>query len=213
MEKDRVLELLEAADWNDIILKLTRYAIFRARCYTWRPKKSDQLLGGKTPADIASEAIEKVWSGTRDWDPDKYPDLLKHLMWIVYSDMGHLYSLMEHKKTSSLPKSRSEDNSPIEFSEIPSDPSSPIHTYIQTPEEELIAREEKDLEEKFKKELYNLVQGDDDLEMLLLCFEDEIDKPERIAEETGWEISKVNNLKRKLKRKAEKIYQIFLPRR
>jgi len=29
MEKDRVLRLLEAADWKDIILKLTHYALQR----------------------------------------------------------------------------------------------------------------------------------------------------------------------------------------
>ncbi len=210
MENDRVLRLLEAVDWNDIILRLARYAIWRASRYTWRSRKSDQLLGGKTPADIACEAIKKVWSGTRDWDPEKYPDLLKHLMWIVDSDMEHLYSSMEHKRTGSLPKPKFDDNSPADFSEIPSDPSSPIHTHFPTPEEDLVNREEKDLEEKLKRKLYDLVKGDEDLEMLLLCFEEGIDKPEKIAAEAGWNVSKVYNLKRKLLRKAEKINRIFL---
>lgn len=210
MKNDKVLELLDNANWNDIILKLTRYAIWRAGYYTWKPRKSDQLLKGKTPADIACEAIKKVYNGTRRWDPDKYPDLLKHLMRIVDSDMGHLYYLLEHKKTGSLPKKSSEDNSPTDFNDIPSDPYSPIHSHFPTPEENLISCEEKDLEDKLKKELYNLVKGDEDLEMLLLCFEEGFDKPEKIAFETGWEISKVYNLKRKLKRKAEKINQIFL---
>lgn len=210
MENNKVLNLLEAADWNDIILKLTRYAIWRAGYYTWRSRKSDQLLGGKTPIDIACEAIKKVCNGTRNWDPDKYPNLLKHLMRIVDSDMGHLYFSLEHKKTGSLPQPRSDNISPTGFNEIPSDPSSPIHTHFPTPEEALISSEEKDLEEKLKKELYNLVKGDEDLEMLLLCFEEGMDKPERIADETGWEISKVYSLKRKLKRKAAKINQISL---
>ncbi len=210
MENDTVLKLLEAADWNDIIFRLTHYAFWRASRYTWRPGKSDQLLGGKTPEDIACEAMKKVWNGTRDWDPDKYPDLLKHLMWIVDSDMEHLYSSMEHKKTGNLPKFRPDDDSPADFSEIPSDPSSPVHAYSPTPEEDLVNREEKALEEKLKKKLYDLVMGDEDLEMLLLCFEEGIDKPEIIAAETGWDVSKVYNLKRKLLRKAKKINRIFL---
>ena len=103
MGKDRVLELLETADWNDIILKLTRYAIWRARRYTWRSGDPTRLPEGKAPEDIAIDAIEKVWNGTRDWDPEKYPDLLVHLKWIVKSDIEHLLSSMEHRKTGRMP--------------------------------------------------------------------------------------------------------------
>jgi len=195
MEKDRVLHLLENADWKDIILKLTRYALQRARVYSWRSGKSDQLLGGKTPEDIAFEAIEKVLSGTRDWDPDKYPNLLTHLQWVVKSDMEHLASSMQHQATGRMPEPGEGEEG---YETIP-DPSSP------TPEEELIAREKEDLEEKLKGELYAMVKGDEDLETLLLCFEEGIDKPEIIAAQTGWDVSKVYNLKRKLLRKASKL--------
>ena len=195
MEKDRVLHLLENADWKDIILKLTHYALQRARVYSWKSGKSDQLLGGKTPEDIACEAIEKVLSGTRDWDPDKYPNLLTHLQWVVKSDMEHLASSMEHQATGRLPEPGEGEEG---YETIP-DPSSP------TPEEELIAREKEDLEERLKGELYAMVKGDEDLETLLLCFEEGIDKPEVIAAQTGWDVSEVYNLKRKLLRKASKL--------
>jgi hypothetical protein len=195
MEKGRVLHLLENADWKDIILKLTHYALQRARVYSWKSGKSDQLLGGKTPEDIAFEAIEKVLSGTRDWDPDKYPNLLTHLQWVVKSDMGHLASSMEHQATGRMPEPGEGEEG---YETIP-DPSSP------TPEEELIAREKEDLEERLKGELYAMVKGDEDLETLLLCFEEGIDKPEIIAAQTGWDVSKVYNLKRKLLRKASKL--------
>jgi hypothetical protein len=195
MEKDRVLHLLENADWKDIILKLTHYALQRARVYSWKSGKSDQLLGGKTPEDIAFEAIEKVLSGTRDWDPDKYPNLLTHLQWVVKSDMEHLASSMEHQATGRMPEPGEGEEG---YETIPG-PSSP------TPEEELIAREKEDLEERLKGELYAMVKGDEDLETLLLCFEEGIDKPEIIAAQTGWDVSKVYNLKRKLLRKASKL--------
>jgi len=195
MEKDRVLQLLENADWKDIILKLTHYALLRARVYSWKSGKSDQLLGGKTPEDIACEAIEKVLSGTRDWDPDKYPNLLTHLKWVVKSDMEHLASSLEHQATGRMPEPGEGD----EGYETILDSSS------QTPEEELIAREKQDFEEKVKAELYAMVKGDEDLEMILLCFEEGMDKPEIIASQTGWDVSKVYNLKRKLLRKAAKL--------
>ena len=49
------------------------------------------------------------------------------------------------------------------------------------------------------------MKGDEDLELLLLCFEEGIDKPEKIAIEADWDINKVYNLKRKLLRKAAKV--------
>lgn len=209
MDKDRVLHLLETADWNDIILRLTHYATWRACHYSWKPGKSDQLLGGKTPEDIALGAIEKVLTGTRVWDPEKYPDLLKHLMWIVNSDMEHLFSSMEHQKTSEMPESSSEEDITTDNSKALSGPSSLLHGKIPTPEEVLLIKEKRNIEEKLKNKLYELVEGDEDLEMLLLCFEEGIDKPETIAAQTGWDISKVYSLKRKLLRKAATIISLF----
>jgi hypothetical protein len=53
--------------------------------------------------------------------------------------------------------------------------------------------------------LYAAVKGDEDLELLLLCFEEGIDKSEAIASQTGWDVKNVYNLKRKLLRRAVKI--------
>jgi len=199
MEKDRVIHLLENADWKDIILKLTYYALQRSKIYTWKSGKADQLLGGKTPEDIACEAIEKVLSGTRDWNPDKYPNLLTHLQWVVKSDMEHLASSMEHQTTVRIYEHVDGEEGPGDYYETIPDSSLP------TPEEVLITREKKNVEEKLKGEFYAMVEGDEDLEELLLYFDEGIDKPETIAAQSGWDISKVYNLKRKLFRKASRL--------
>lgn len=91
MKNDGILDSLEAADWDEIILKLVDYARWRARCYAWASGNPMSLPGGKTPEDVAFEAIEKVWQGVGTWDPDKYPNLLTHLKWIVKSDIDHLF--------------------------------------------------------------------------------------------------------------------------
>ena len=205
MGKDRVLELLEAVDWNDIILKLTYYAIWRAHCYIWKSGDPNRLPKGKTPEDIAIEAIKKVWEKKRGWDPDKYPDLLVHLKWIVKSDIEHLFSSMEHQKTGRIPTLKDDEETGPSYDEIVRDSSSHKLETTSTPEEELIAQEDRRLEEKLKNELYTAIKGDADLELLLLCFEEGIDKPEEIAGQTGWEVKKVYTLKKKLFRKASKI--------
>lgn len=198
MKEDKILDLLEAADWEDIVLRLTDYARWRALRYAWRSGTPDLLPEGKTPADVASEAIEKVWQGVRNWDPDKYPNLLTHLKWIVKSDIDHLFSSKEHQSTQRM----------MEWNggQVRADSSGTglQSARVRTPEEELIRKEEESFEEKVKDALYVLVKGNEDLEMVLLCIEEGMDKPAAIATEMGWDVSKVNNLKKRLRRIADK---------
>lgn len=189
MVQDRILELLESADWKDITFRLTHYAIWKAFRYVW---KSGSLPGGKTPQDMALEAIEKVWTGVREWNPDKYPNLYTHLKWIVDSDIDHLFKSKEHEKSRRMP-----ETTPEQASETPN------------PEEQLIAKGNKALEEEIRNEFYAMVEGDEDLETLMLCFDEGIDKPQDIAEQTGWDVSKANNVKRRLFRKVAKLKQLI----
>ncbi len=160
---------------------------------------------GNSPDDIAIIAIQKVWDGTRDWNPDKYPDLLKHLRWIVRSDVEHLFSSLEHKTTGRMPVLRKDDGTEVELGEPVGENPHSISGKVLTPEEELIAEHDRNSEKAMIAKLYDAVKGDEDLELLLLCFEEGIDKPEKIAIETEWDINKVYNLKRKLLRRAAKI--------
>lgn len=208
-KEDEVLKHFETADWSDIIIKLTHYSHWRSFRYKWRTGNPSQLPAGMTPEDIALNAISKVLTGTRAWDPDKYPDLLAHLKWIVKSDMNHLFTSMGHMTSDRIDESEDQDGSGLTYNEVISDPSSHFSESAQTPEEHLLAKEKAEHEEKVKQELFALVRGDEDLELLLLCFEDGIDKPELIAKEMGCDVTKVYTLKRKLLRKASAINKIM----
>jgi hypothetical protein len=201
MQPDGVLALLEKQDWRDIILRLTHHAIVRFRWYNWKTR----LPRGNSPEDIALGAIEKVWDGTRDWDPDKYPDLLIHLKWIVNSEIRNLYDSLEHRKTARNPDQNSDD-----FAELESIESAHAHRHslgaqALNPEEELIAAHDRTFKEALLSEFRDRAKEDEDLELLFLCFDDGIDKAETISRVTGWDIKKVYNLRRKLLRKAEKM--------
>ena len=199
MAEDKILALLEAADWKQIIKKLTHHAIWRASLYTWKSGSPYLLPGGKTPEDVALEAVGKIWSGTRDWDPDKYPDIFVHLKWIVKSDIGHLFSSEEHQKSAPMPDTKDSEKNKPDILESASLLNSNGNT--STPEEELIAQEDRDFQDMIKRELYSSVEDNDDLGYLLLCFEEGIDKPGEIAEKMHWDVTKVYNLKRTLLRR------------
>jgi len=210
MEKEKILELLENADWEEIILKLTRYSYWQANKYTWQTKSNIDLTRGKTPKDIALEAIKKVWEGTRAWNPDKYPDLLTHLKWIVKSDLQHLWSSLEHRKTERTDKYNENSRNIEDIKQTSTDAIPQIHGHVSSPLEIIDKKEKEERFNKIKSRLDGIVKDDEDLEMLLLCLEEDIYKPKNIAKETGWDISKVYNLKRKLKRRAHEIKDEFI---
>jgi len=70
----------------------------------------------------------------------------------------------------------------------------------KNPEEELIEAENL---QPLMDELNKLSNEDEDLGMIILCIEDGISKTRRIAEATGYDRKKVNNLLRKLRRRLE----------
>jgi hypothetical protein len=80
---------LQRVDWADIGVRLTAYATWKARNLRWRTGRTDLLAGGKTPEDIAADAILKVLGGDRVWDPDHGP-LLPYLEGVVDSLISHL---------------------------------------------------------------------------------------------------------------------------
>lgn len=81
--------LLQETDWADIGIRLTAYAMWKARNYRWRTGQVWALAAGKTPEDVARDAIVKVLDGSRAWAPERGA-LLPYLQGIVDSLMSHL---------------------------------------------------------------------------------------------------------------------------
>lgn len=73
------LKILDAQDWNDVIIKLTAYVVQYSK---W---KQYRLPKGLEAEDIALSAIEKIYTGERAWDLEKEPDLQNHLQSVTNS--------------------------------------------------------------------------------------------------------------------------------
>jgi DNA-directed RNA polymerase specialized sigma24 family protein len=87
---------LQRADWADLGIRLAAYATWKARNLRWRTGRSDALAAGKTPEDLASEAILKVLSGERIWEPSRGA-LLPYLEGVVDSLMSHLAASTDNR--------------------------------------------------------------------------------------------------------------------
>jgi len=76
---DTKQELLDSFDWNRAIIVLAAYAI------SLDGFSRKRLPKGLEPEDLVMQAVEKVFSGKRKWDPAKDPDLMKYLKSVVKS--------------------------------------------------------------------------------------------------------------------------------
>ena len=87
---------LQRVDWADVGIRLTAYATWKARNLHWRTGRTDVLAGGKTPEDLAADAILKVLEGERAWDPARGA-LLPYLEGVVDSLMSHLAASFDNR--------------------------------------------------------------------------------------------------------------------
>ncbi len=87
---------LRDVDWAAVGIRLTAYATWKARNRQWRTGRSDALAGGRTPEDLAAEAVLKVLSGERAWDPRRGP-LQPYLEGVVDSLLSHLADSLDNR--------------------------------------------------------------------------------------------------------------------
>ena len=87
---------LRAVNWAEVGVRLVAHATWKARNLRWRTGHSWELAAGKTPEDIAAEAIAKVLDGTRAWDPEKMA-LLPFMQGVVDSLMSHLAESLDNR--------------------------------------------------------------------------------------------------------------------
>ena len=84
---ETIFEHLQKADWDDIAVRLTDYAVKKARRYRWR---TGTAIGGESAEDLAFEAIKRVLDGDRKWNPQENHDLFQYLTGVVDSLLSHL---------------------------------------------------------------------------------------------------------------------------
>lgn len=98
MIDDKIRDLLDSQDWNNIIKKITVFAAYQFKFWKITDEKN---LKGYSPKEIAMEAIEKIYLGEWNWDPEK-SDILNYLKYHVIK--GLIINLINSKevKTGSL---------------------------------------------------------------------------------------------------------------
>jgi hypothetical protein len=218
-DDSRVLELLKKADWDDITLRLIKYALSKLSFHPLSPlagrpnkEKAEEMVQDAIIKTIqgAYDTNKNIKKGIRRWDPDKV-SLLDFLFGVLKSDIGHLYKDdKDYLMTSRMPAARNkdEDNS-VEAEELIKRASAPEPHSINLNPNPQKTPEDIIEEGEIQDSLIKVVEGDDELVDIVTCMLCGFEKPDDIADQTGLDIKVVYNAKKRLNR----IYNDILPRK
>ena len=182
---------LEQQPWDDTIAGLVYYALHKARRLSWQGVRDGHLPGGKEAADVVSQAIEDVLSGTRVWQPAQQPDLVAHLRSIVDSTLHHLAVGAENRHVRA--QRRATDGTRERRPDPPDPGASPAELVLH-------AEEARGAEAMFWG-FYAFVHEDPLLQPILACLVDGLDTPAAIAARLGVAPRVIYNARKKLQRR------------
>lgn len=158
------LALLDAHDWEPTITRLTAYVIMICRFRRYR------LPVHLQPEDIVVDAIDKVYSGERNWEPSRDADLGKYMASVVKSMMSNL---IESKQ---LPTTDLDSATVAEE----------VQSYHSLEYEDL------------NKRIVEAVRNEPDLALIFKALKEGF-RPREIAEEYHLDIRIVNNAQKRLR--------------
>jgi DNA-directed RNA polymerase specialized sigma24 family protein len=186
-------------EWRKLILRLASYAVRVSREYRWRTGNPHELPNGEAPDSIVSEAITRVLTGDRKWNPEEQRDLAKYLMDVIDSIMWHLATGQDNR-TLFVNPANGETNDETNDEE----PSRGIEDLVAPtppPEQILLEREKSEICDRAMQMLVSECENDDVLREMLNLMQDGVLKRAELAERLGRPVKEIYSASKRLDRK------------
>lgn len=194
-EIERVLQD-EGIDWVYLTKKLLRYAGYLVQFKGDMLKQDDMVLSHLSLHDLVFNAIEKFLDGTRNWNPERC-SLEQLIRGIIRSD---LYRLREqHARQPDVLRPVPEEIL-VPLSDAGREAVSPATHHIA-------GLQKVAYETRFRQHLEQAADEDADLQNVILAMMDGITTARKMAKELKIDVERVYDLKRRLKRVAQRIQQ------
>lgn len=191
-------------EWGSIARRLAHYALGVSRSLRWRTQNAEELPGGETVGSVVSKAIEKLYKGERDWNPETEPNLEKYLQGVIDSLLNHLATSQENLILTAPPDSASYETAIWEHGSPNRDPAADwLVKACDSPEAALIQREKTTIEDYALELLLEECDEDVVLMLVLEAMMDGCDKAAEISAGKGISIKDVYNATKRLDRKLE----------
>ena len=187
---------LSAGEQEKLLKRLTHHALCKMRHLTWRGAcvaKGGGVPGGYEPYDFALDAIQKLLDGTRPWNKEKYKTLEAALRSMIDSEISHLVESLDNIQGRRLASASTKDDTAHAY-QVQSTEPNPLHAVI-----------DREWQEHYHKAAKKELNGDEFLTKLFECLAAEITEPADIATMLEKTIDEVNNGKKRLRRKLEKL--------
>jgi DNA-directed RNA polymerase specialized sigma24 family protein len=189
---EETLRLLEEHHWQETIERLVVYSTFKMRRRIWRSILNGNPPDGIEADDIVNEVIEKTFSGTRNWNPMKHPNLYLWLQSQVDSEISNLLNSNNNRKQIS---------EATIFSSTIFDGVDNI-----TPEIEVLAQEDENESTDFLFGLLDYVKDDPQLYKIVEAFisdEEGVTKRADLARIVGISVAELDACKKRLARRID----------
>ena len=209
-EARKVLEGMSGKEFNRLVLHLGRYTLRETKRLQWRTGSAVDLPGGETVESIVYQAIEKVWAGERNWNPEQNPDFKKYLMDVIDSLVNHLFDSTDNKMFATEPVEGSDDRRVWEGASAKHERKHErsadwMARQSATPEDLLLEKEEAERRNQGIEMLLAESRGDEELTYVIQAMLDGYNKAGEIAKVTGIDIRDVYNVMKRLDRKVEAV--------
>jgi hypothetical protein len=189
------MDLIQA-NFEDWYLRLTKYANGLLKRRVWQGKLGGVPANGEEGQDIVVRVFSKVSSGGRNWDQQKYPDLLPVLYKMVKSEVWNL----------KVAEANAHIKNPFfdEEGEIHSNVEAVFERLSSNPLTETQLREIEKISGDILTKLFLITENDSDLTKLLELFLDDL-KPAEIASRMGKSDQQIVALRKQIDRRLQKI--------
>lgn len=185
---------LSEDDWSELTERLSLYAARRMSKLFWRgvpARRGGRAPGGVEPHDLAAEAIVSIIDGSRQWDSAAHPDFQRFLQGIIDSKVSHLAESAENRLTR---------REPVTTDGQVREPKTVRRNSERNPAELCC---EEDAAARFQALVEKEIDGDDQLEQVFECLAADITRPQEIAEVLDCEVTVINNIQKRLRRRVD----------
>ncbi len=196
----------DVEDFDEIILRATRFAGTVLRKYYWRGFRPsggsgevDSSPDAESAEDFVSEALKRLLEGRRAFNSEK--SLLENINSITES-------LISSAKKSSDRKPLSDYPDPPEEFEEPADPVSTANALQGETGHEVVDAELIEDQKMMFLDIRNSLDGDDDAQAYLDAMKEGFHKPNEIADVTHLSVEDVYEIRRRIKKHVKGLFDV-----
>ncbi|HWB53914.1 MAG TPA: hypothetical protein VG722_06965 [Tepidisphaeraceae bacterium] len=186
---------LSAAELERLVKRLVHHAWCNMRYRTYRGAslaRSGLLEAG----DFVDIAFKKALSGQRTWNKLMYATLEGFLRSVIDSEMNHTVTSPDSERGRHFPENATGSQQATTYEPPSSEPD---------PARIVVDQEWPERQKQFHDAAVQQLEGEQFLIDLLNCLEAEISEPAEIATLLGVTVDHVNNEKKRLRRKLERL--------